>query len=127
MIKILHSGVIGLIVHIFGITSRRSVISEGLLVSHHGLRGFNVRRVRSTREGKLEDDSTEVSNFSFEGIDFSLDSSGELFKSGLSLVVSSSFDGEGSFEVFFNIIEDSEDGVNHGGVSLDWGSFSNRG
>jgi hypothetical protein len=47
-------------------------------------------------------------------------------KSGISLVGGSSFNGKGGFEVFFNIVKDSHDGINHSGVSLNWGSFSNR-
>jgi hypothetical protein len=112
---------------VFKSTSSGSVISE-LLVISHGLGGsFNVGVVRGTSEGELEDNSTEVSNFGFKGVDFSVDSSFKFSISGLSLLISSSFDGKGVFEVFFNIVKDSHDGINHSLVTLSWGSFSNRG
>ena len=126
MIIILHSGVIGLVLVVFKSTSGGSVISELLVISHWLSSSFNVGVISSTSEGKLEENSTEVSNFSFKGVDFSVDSSFKFSISGLSLFVSSSFDGKGVFEVFFNIVKDSHDGINHSGVTLSWGSFSNR-
>ena len=126
MIIILHSGVIGGILVVFSSTSSGSVISE-LLVTFHGWCSlFNVGVISGTSELELEDNSTEVSNFSFEGVNFSVDSTFKFFISIHSLLVSSSFDSKGGFEVFFDIVKDSHDGINHSGVSLDWGSFSNR-
>ena len=126
MIIILHSGVIGGILVVFSSTGSGSVISEGLVISHGLSSGFNVRVVRSTSELELEDNSGEVSNFSFKGVNFSVNSSFELSISFSTLSSSSSFDSKGSFEVFFDIVKDSHDGINHSRVSLDWGSFSNR-
>ena len=126
MIIILHSGVIGLVLVVFKSTSSGSVIRELLVISHWLSSWFNVGVVSGTSKLELEDNSTEVSNFSFEGVNFSVDSSGEFVISGLSLFVSSSFDSKGGFEVFFDIVKDSHDGINHSGVTLSWGSFSNR-
>ena len=126
MIIILHSGVIGGILVVFSSTGSGSVISEGLVISHGLSSRYNVGVISSTSELELEDNSTKVGNFSFEGVNFSVDSSGEFSISISSLFISSSFDSKGVFEVFFDIVKDSHDGINHSGVSLDWGSFSNR-
>jgi len=72
----------------------------------------------------LENLSSEISNFGIKTSDFTVNSGFEFVIGGKSLVFGSSLNGESVFEVFFDVIEDSEDGVDHCGVTLDWGSLS---
>ena len=70
--------------------------------------------------------SSEVGDSGVEFGDFSFDSTSEGGESFTSLSFSFSFNGEGSFKVLLNIIEDSKDSIDHVRVGNSGSSLSNH-
>ena len=103
------------------------VTSENSEFSKLVFSGFLGRFVFT--EGELEGEhfSTKLGDSGDETSDFTVESAFEFSEGFESLSFGFSGDGEGSFEVFFDIVEDSHEGVEHTIVGNFLGSFSDHG
>jgi hypothetical protein len=108
--------------------------AEGLFVtSENGeffeltFSGFLGSFVFAERELEGEHFSTEFSNSVDETGDFTVESGLEFSEGFESLSFGFSGNGEGSFEVFFDVVKDSHEGVEHTVIGNFLGSFSDHG
>jgi len=123
----LEFGVLELVSGIFGTTLGGLVSSEGGNIFELGLGTSNVLLVVGDGEGEVEALSSEVSNSGVELGDFTVEATSEGSESLKSLSLSFSLDGEGGLEVLLDIVEDSEEGIDHTLVGDSWGSLSDHG
>jgi len=123
----LELGVLELVGGIFGTTLGGLVSSEGGNIFELGLGTGNVLLVVGDGEGEVEALSSEVSNSGVELGDFTVEATSEGSESLKSLSLSFSLDGEGGLEVLLDIVEDSEEGIDHTLVGDSWGSLGDHG
>jgi hypothetical protein len=119
-------GVLELVSSIFGTAGGFFVGSESGDVVELGLGSGDVLLVRGDGKLEVEGFSSEVGNSLVEFGDFSVESTSHGGEGLESLSLSFSFDGEGGFEVLLDVVEDSEESIDHTFVGDSWGSFSDH-
>jgi len=123
----LELGVLELVSSIFGTTLGNLVGSEGGNILELSLGTVDVLLVVRDGELEVEDFSSEVSDSGVELGDFTVEATSEGGEGLESLSLSFSLDGEGGFKVLLDVVEDSEEGIDHTLVGNSWGSLSDHG
>jgi len=123
----LEFGVLELVSGIFGTTLGGLVSSEGGDIIELGLGTGDVLLVVGDGEGKVEDLTSEVSDSGVELGDLTIEAASEGGEGLESLSLSFSLDGEGGLEVLLDVVEDSEEGIDHTLVGDSWGSLGDHG
>jgi len=122
----LELGVLELVSGIFGTTLGDLVGSEGGNIFELGGGTVNVLLVVGDGELEVENFSSEVSNSGVELGDFTVEATSEGSEGLKSLSLSFSLDGEGGLEVLLDVVEDSEEGIDHTLVGNSWGSLGDH-
>ena len=112
---------------IFGTTLGGLVGSKGGDVLELGGGTGNVLLVVGDGEGQVEGFTAEVSDSGVELGDLGIQTASEGGEGLKSLSLSFSLDGEGGLEVLLDVVEDSEEGIDHTLVGDSWGSLGDHG
>jgi len=123
----LELGVLELVGGILGTTLGGLVGSKGSNILELGGGTSDVLLVVGDGEGEVEGFTAEVSDSGVELGDLTVESTSEAGESLKSLSLSFSLDGEGGLEVLLDVVEDSEEGIDHTLVGDSWGSLGDHG